>query len=131
MRKNNFTTSTQGILTTHSRPGKYKELSYSSKINDSRKFSNFRTTESRIYNIDNTKKPSAVTTTAKHEAKSIEKQDLGTAKKRTRNSTIRGSNYQEKEYIVAIIENYAREVNFSVTSRSGYQLLTFILWRSL
>jgi hypothetical protein len=126
MRKHNFTTTTRGNQTTNSRHGiygKHGESTHSSKLGESRKY--IRTTESRLYNgvETTTRKPSALTTTIKSEPVSTEKQDLGgTAKRRTRNSTIRGSNYQEKEYIVAIIENYAREVTFSVNNDLGWNI---------
>ena len=97
MRKHNFTTTTRGIHTTNS---KKIELTYSSKIGDSRRLSHITSNAMTIRK--------QIATTIKAEPMSTEKE--GT-RKRTRNSTaLRNSNYQEKEYIISIIENYAREV---------------------
>jgi hypothetical protein len=119
MRRNNFTTTTRSIHTTNSRFGagnRHGQLTSSSKPTDSRKVSNLRTSESRFYTTKqvDTSKHNLITTSNKREPMSVEKQ-LGTVNRKTRNSTVlRNSKYQEKEYIIAIIENYAREVIFSV-----------------
>jgi hypothetical protein len=121
MRKNNFSSTSRQFPTTSTVGARRNDLTYTSKVPNSKRVmsssSNLRTSESRF----KVKQLNMTTTSVKYNMQpiSVEKgttnNNNGTIKRKTiRNSTALrgGSNYQEKEYIVAIIENYAREVVF-------------------